>query len=132
MLADTGASFSFSPCRDDFVDYIQCESKVSGLGTMNIVGKGKIHWPIVTDEGNTITLTIHNCYHVPDIPVRLFSPKTFCRQFSASARAHLHVNAQISSLSWLGHSKKIQYDHKNNLPFMFTAPSSKNMKCFLS
>ena len=44
ILVDTGASFSFSLCRDDFVDYYQCESKFSGLGTMNIIGKGKINW----------------------------------------------------------------------------------------
>ena len=69
---------------------------------------------------------------MPALPVRLFSPQTFCRQFSTSPNAHLHVNADFSSFSWLGHSKRIQYDHINNLPFMFTAPSSTNMKCFLS
>ena len=99
---------------------------------MKIIGKGTIHWPIVTDDGKTITLTIHNCYHVPAIPVRLFSPQTFCRQYSTSANAHLYVNADYSSLSWLDHTKRIQYDQLNNLPFMFTAPSSNNMKCFLS
>ena len=99
---------------------------------MKIIGKGTLHWPIVTDDGKIITLTIHNCYHVPAIPVSLFSPQTFFRQFSTSANAHLHVNTDFSSLSWLGHSKLIQYDHVNSLPFMFTAPSSKNMKCFLS
>ena len=52
-----------------------CNSEVSGLGTMKIIGKGTIHWLIVTDDGKTITLTIHNCYHVPAIPVRLFSPQ---------------------------------------------------------
>ena len=108
ILVDTGASFSFSPCRDDFINYTVCNSEVSGLGTMKIIGKGTIHWPIVTDDGKTITHTIHNCYHVPAIPVRLFSPQTFCRQYSTSANAHLYVNADYSSLSWLGHSKRIQ------------------------
>ena len=42
------------------------------------------------------------------------------------------MNAEYSSLSWLGHRKRIQYDQMNNLPFMFTAPSSTNMKYFLS
>ena len=107
ILVDTGASISFSPCRDDFINYTKCESEVSGLGNMKIIGKGTLHWPIVTDDGKVITLTIHNCYHVPELPVRLFSPKTFCRQFSTSANAHLHVTADFSSLSWIGHSKPI-------------------------
>ena len=43
ILVDTGASFSFSPCRDDFINYTVCNSEVSGLGTMKIIGKGTIH-----------------------------------------------------------------------------------------
>ena len=75
ILVDTGASFSLSPCRDDFINYKKCESEVSGLGKVKIIGKGTLHWPIVTDERKTVTLTVHNCYHVPEIPVRLFSPQ---------------------------------------------------------
>ena len=108
ILADTGASFSYTFDKNDFISYKPYNGVVSGLGDAKIIGIGTVQWRIIDDAGDIVPITIYNCYHIPDINIRLLSPQMFFRQFPRKSNAHMHGNQDILCLSWGSRTKTIK------------------------
>jgi len=104
---------------------------VTGLGNAKVIGIGTVQWTIIDDSGDKIPLTIYNCYHIPDIKIRLLSPQMFLRQFPRKSKGHFLGNDEYLCLSWGSRTKTVHYKLRNNLPIMYTAPSCKDLKCYL-
>lgn len=78
ILVNTGTSFCCNFDRKDFLSYTPHETTIDGMGKRKIIGKVTARWPIITDCGKRIYITIYNCYHLPGVPIKLLSPQTFC------------------------------------------------------
>eukprot|EP00957_Ditylum_brightwellii_P147325 11218305-Ditylum_brightwellii.AAC.1 len=62
------------------MSYSPYKGKVQGLGSMQIIGKGTVHYYVNDDNGNKVQILISNVYHIPSLPVRLISPQQLAKQ----------------------------------------------------
>jgi hypothetical protein len=80
LIVDTGASTSLTPSKDDFIPETYEQTPVEHVegisGTLPIIGKGKVRWTILDDDGKPHTL-VAETVHAPKATVRLFSPFPF-------------------------------------------------------
>ena len=80
IILDTGCTFSITPDRRDFVDYIP-SGALGQVQTVNgptqVAGYGQVRWTLIREDGTKIDLLIP-CHHVPSSSVRLLSPQDFC------------------------------------------------------
>eukprot|EP00957_Ditylum_brightwellii_P173445 13205660-Ditylum_brightwellii.AAC.1 len=67
LIADCGASATFTPDRSDFISYKPYHGKVQGLGEKHIKGKGTVRYTIAKDNSKNVQLLVSNAYHIPDI-----------------------------------------------------------------
>ena len=81
IVFDTGASFSLTPFKDDFVGPIESSSDndIHGInGSSKIDGEGWVEWTI-RDLYDNVCLVRTRAYYVPDSHIRLFSPQAYCK-----------------------------------------------------
>jgi hypothetical protein len=86
VCIDTGASCSISNNKSDFLTFAPSTSStvLKGIGSgLSILGTGTIKWKILNDDGDEISLHLHNCLYVPDAPMSLLSPQHMAQQTSS-------------------------------------------------
>jgi hypothetical protein len=119
IIIDTGASAAFTYCLQDFIDFTPMEDCVKGLATLKIRGKGTVHYNVVNDQGDLVSMIIRNCYYVPEMDMRLISPQQLAQQ--SSKRCSHALNDRTFHLRWNGNTKTIPLCKRNNLPILHTA-----------
>ena len=81
IILDTGASYTFTYCIQNFIEFSPLDDKVESLGTLKIKGVGTVKYDILDDDGIRRQLIIRNAYFVPDLSTRLISPQqVVCKQ----------------------------------------------------
>ena len=131
IIFDTGASLSISNDKNDFVELEPYSANVSGLGDMNIKGKGTIKWRILDDHGEEWTIMAKNSYYAPDLRAKLFSPQQFCAQFGPKVDTYFKGDGKHFFMKWKHNSLTLPYCKHTNLPIAYTMPSAKNFLCHL-
>jgi len=123
VCIDTGASCTISNHKEDFISLLPSPSStvIKGISNgLSIQGTGTIRWPIFNDDGNKITLHLHNCFYVPDAPMCLLSPQ----HLAPSNQIHFQWFPSYE-LFWCttfaGFRCTIPYNSTNNLPIFFLA-----------
>jgi hypothetical protein len=83
ICIDTGASCCISNNTEDFVNFLpsQTSSVIHGISSgLTIAGKGTIKWTNLNDDGDEITIHLHNSIYVPEAPMCLLSPQHMAKQ----------------------------------------------------
>jgi Reverse transcriptase (RNA-dependent DNA polymerase)./Integrase core domain. len=95
IVIDTGASRSISPHRSDFMTY---EDYHGSLGTIShqsaIVGKGKIKWDIIDQNGKPCVI-MTEAYHVPSATIWLYSPQFHFNEHCAGRLSMTHCGVDL-------------------------------------
>ena len=117
IIINAGATAAFSPCLQDFTEFMPMESSVHGLGTLKTKGIGTIEYKILKDKNILATVTIHGAYYVPSLGTQLLSPQQLCQQY----RAVYEGGSNYFKLQWNNHCKTIPLTKANNLPLLYTA-----------
>lgn len=120
IIVDTGASAAFTFCKQDFISFTPLADKVKGLATLKIAGVGTVQYRVKNDQGETVNLTIDNCYYVPEMDIRLISPQQLTKQSTTPCMQSF--DDKVFHLRWNGNTKTIPISKANNLPILHTAP----------
>ena len=82
VVLDTGASFSLTPFKSDFVGPLR-RSEISTLkglsSTTTVEGIGTVEWTIRDVFGLVRTIRV-SAYYVPSATIRLFSPQVYFQE----------------------------------------------------
>ena len=106
IMVDSGCSVATSGFLEDF------EGKVvpgnfghiqTANGTAKIRGFGLVNWHTVSEDGDPLTVRVP-CYHVPEIPLRLFSPQDYAR----------YHEQDTSKPSFLGNGAWLYFHHESS------------------
>jgi hypothetical protein len=86
IVIDTGASWSVTPCIQDFVSEITSSfEKLQSLdGSIDVSGSGIIEWQI-QDQDGILKIIRHRALYVPTAGVRLFSPQTYFKEHNGGS-----------------------------------------------
>jgi hypothetical protein len=122
ICIDTGASCCISNCKDDFITFAPSSSTVlKGIGSgLNIIGTGTIKWSIINDNGDEVTLHLHNILYVPEAPMSLLSPQHMAQKTSSNSDGFTSKGS-FGVLTFGGFHRTILYNSTNNLPIIFLA-----------
>jgi hypothetical protein len=123
ICIDTGASCCISNDKKDFVNFTpsSTDSVIHGISSgLKIAGTGTITWTILDDDGDEITIHIHDCLYVPDAPMCLLSPQHMASQTNHPNDGFLS-HKKFSILTFSGFKRTIHYNTMNNLPIIFKA-----------
>ena len=116
---DIGCSRTLTYDRSDFITYRPCTGEVEGLGKHDIIGLGTVQFSVVTDNGNTTPITIHDAIYIPTLDVRLISIQKYCQQ-----------TLELSTEAVL--VKSVPYNVTGNLPILCTAPGAQRPSAYIS
>lgn len=123
IIMDTGASCAMSMDKNDFIELTPHSCTISGLGNLDVQGRGTIKWNIITDDGDSSTLIWRNALYVPDLPIRLASPQQFLKQqYYKDKKSHYYGTKDSFKLSWNGMSLTIPYHPDSLMPIFYTRP----------
>ena len=120
IVLDSGASFSITPFKQDFVTPIQSTSskKMRGIAdSLRIEGVGTVSWPIRDVFGRTRTVSTQ-AFCVPDATIRLFSPQRLFQEAQSGRCVMDHLKTTIELPD--GGKLEFPYCPGSNLPLMFT------------
>ncbi len=77
LIWDMGASFSLTPFRSDFIDYVACTIPVQDVTKVNnAIGIGTTLHKFTGTRGFPVYLPCIS-YHFPQMDIHLFSPQTY-------------------------------------------------------
>jgi len=120
VVLDTGASFSLTSFKDDFVTPIVSTSskEMKGIAeSLRIQGVGTVSWPIRDVFGRTWTITTQ-VFFVPDADIQLFSPQRLFQEKQSSRCVIDHLKTSLGLPD--GGTLEFPYCPSNNLPLMVT------------
>lgn len=120
IVIDTGASFSVSPRREDFITPLEPSDVLSlrGLnGAVKVFGTGLVEWE-VQDARGTVRKLRTKAYYVPSGNVRLFSPQVY---FQANPNSTMTVShGGLTLITADGVDLHFPFQADSNLPLMLT------------
>ncbi len=87
---------------------------------LNIIGTGTLKWMILNNNGDEITIHLHNSLYVPDALMCLLSPQHMAQQ-STSDSDGFNSKGQYGILYFAGFQHTIHYNSSNNLLILFSA-----------
>jgi hypothetical protein len=120
LCIDTGASCSISNNKSDFSKLTTppFPTVLNGISSgQTIHGTGTLSWALLADQGNEITLKLHNFLYVSDAPMCLLSPQHMAQQTS-NAMDGFNSTSHFGMLTFSG-KHTIYYNKNNNLPIIF-------------
>ena len=122
ICIDTGASCCISNVKSDFINYQESKSSVlHGISSgLSIKGTGTLRWTINNNDGDEITIYLHNSLHVPEAPMCLLSPQHMAKSTNHESDG-FHSKEKSSTLTFAGHQRTVHYNSANNLPIIFLA-----------
>ena len=98
VMWDSGASYSITPCKEDFVEFKShgVLKRLSGLAKgLAIKGEGTVEWTFIDTFGNFRTLHIP-AYYVPSAPVRLMGTASVLQAYPGEL---INLSAQSARLT---------------------------------
>jgi hypothetical protein len=135
ICIDTGASCCISNNKEDFVNFTPSPTPavLHGISSgLRIAGKGTIQWTIMNDDGDDVTIHLHDSIYVPEAPMCLLSPQHMAHQTKNSEDGFIGKR-KFGVLTFSGFRQTIYYNTINNLPIIFKTsnlskfPSSPNV-----
>ena len=119
IVIDSGASFSLTPFKSDFIGSLD-ESEVSSMNgiadKVKIEGVGMVEWHVRDVFGQARPIRTM-AYYVPQANIRLFSPQTY---FQENQAGRLVIDHLCTSLVLADDSALVfPFQKCNNLPWMF-------------
>jgi hypothetical protein len=127
VVIDSGASNGLSPFRSDFVQFVECDGSITGIGAQSAIkGFGKVRWKIVDQEGE-VQVIESEAYYVPSSQIRLYSPQ---RDFQREKSGSLTLTWDKCALHLPGAKKAMHfpYHSTSHLPLMISLPHDKDSK----
>jgi len=121
VCIDTGASWTISNNKDDFISLLPSppSTVIKGISNgLSIQGTGTVRWPIINDDGNEITLHLHNFLYMPEAPMCLLSPQHLAQQTKHTSDG-FHATSSSGILTFAGFHRTIPCNSTNNLPIFF-------------
>jgi hypothetical protein len=119
IVFDTGASFSVTPVRSDFVaDLTKSEvDAMKGLtDSVHVEGMGWVEWSI-RDVFGRIHVVRTQAYYVPKASIRLFSPQTYFQQDDSESCTFDKDSLTLTTAD--GVRLQFPYHPSSNLPLMY-------------
>ncbi len=124
IVLDTGASFSLTPVKSDFVTSIRpCDIKsMTGItDSVRVEGIGEVEWPIRDMNGKPGLIRVQ-AYYIPQATIRLFSPQSYFQKHSSGS---CYFDAKVTKLTQNdGSVLTFEYNRESNLPLLWPADTS--------
>jgi Reverse transcriptase (RNA-dependent DNA polymerase) len=125
VIADTGASFNATGYKEDFepgsLKSLAVPIKLDGIaGSLMATHEGNIQSTVLTDCGNSETLSMHGLY-MPGLETRLMSPQLYFQQLKKAGKGEgeYTVRADTSFIRLpSGKTISLGYDPVTNLPML--------------
>jgi hypothetical protein len=117
---DTGASFSLSPFKTDFINEPQpCEVKeLTGIAdAVKVEGIGMVEWPVEDIYGRCKMIRT-NAYYVPKADIRLFSPQSYLQEHPGESGQCVVTACHVALTTPDGIELVFPYNQRSNIPFM--------------
>ena len=114
IIMDTGAFYTMTMNKEDFIDLTPHNSTISGLGDFDVKGRGTVKWTILNDEDEPTSLIWRNVLYVSDLPISLVSPQQFLK--------HTSTELIVFRLHWSEMSLTIPYHPDSLMPIFYTRP----------
>jgi hypothetical protein len=118
IVIDSGATFSLTPNRSDFIGELRAApvSELNGLSSTTAVeGVGTVEWTIRDLFGVTRTIRTQACY-VPKASIRLFSPQAYFQDQNAGQYLMTPKRSVLTLAD--GSELEFPYNPGSNLPLM--------------
>ncbi len=116
LIWDTGASFGLTPFRSDFIDYVKCELPVRDVTKVNTaVGIGTTLHKFTDINGNLVYLPCV-LYHLPELDVCLFYPKTYHQMHGGYSEVHSNCVRMLLKTSTI-EIQIVREDHNLHVVF---------------
>jgi hypothetical protein len=116
LIWDMGASFSLTPFRSDFIDYVACTIPVQDVTKVNnVIGIGTVLRKFTDTRGFPVYLPCVS-YHLPQMDIHLFSPQTYHQMHGG------YFGVYSDCIKMLLKASEIQIQivrEKHNLPIVF-------------
>ena len=123
VVIDTGASYSLTPFKEDFVGPLNTTTEFYSLQGLSskaaVCGEGTVEWSIQDIYGITRTVRT-KAYFVPSATIRLFSPQTFFQEHNGGELT-LKKNKAVLKLPDQT-ELEFPFNPGSNLPLMLLAP----------
>lgn len=119
IVFDTGASFSVTPVRTDFVSELtqaEVESMTGLADSVMIEGVGQIEWPL-RDVFGRIHMIRTQAFYVPQATIRLFSPQVYFQEHNKGRGTFDGDSLTFTTAE--GVDLQFPYHPCNNLPMMY-------------
>ena len=117
ILIDSGASYCMTNDRRDFIDDpIPITTNIQGLGDSQATMRGTIRYSLSDDSGCVTSFIIKDCYLVPTLPIRIFSPQHWFDTHSDRGVRHYlkRVNGRTHAvLEWDGTVRHVSKNAAN-------------------
>ena len=125
IVIDTGASTSVSPHKEDFIDFKESHSTVTGIGSKGVVkGHGTVRWSIFDSEDKETVVETEAIY-MPAATVRLYSPQA---HFRKCQKGSMFVDCRGIKILF-PHSRSsfvFPFHEPSSLPLMLHSESRRN------
>ena len=121
VIWDTGASYTVSPCSDDFIGGVQPLASpivLDGLATgLAVQGHGTVRWVVRAVDGTFKTVEM-GAFYTPRGRSRLLSPQSYCQQLKAAGLEEPNGAWHPKfTVTWQdGRQIAVAYAKANNLP----------------
>jgi hypothetical protein len=118
IVINSGATFSLSPNRNDFIGPLQPSpvNVLNGLsGTATVQGVGMVEWTIRDLFGITRKIRAQ-AFYVPIATIRLFSPQAYFQEHEAGQYVMTAKHCVLTLAD--GSLLEFPYNHESNLPLM--------------
>ena len=128
VVLDTGASFSLTPFKSDFVGTLR-RSEISTLkglsSTTTVEGIGTVEWTIRDVFGLVRTIRV-SAYYVPSATVRLFSPQVYFQENNNRGVCRILARKVLMNIPDCPDGTLLEFpiNAYNNLPLMLTQPTN--------
>jgi hypothetical protein len=122
ICIDTSPSCCISNNRSVFTTFKESTSAViHGISSgLSIKGIATIQWSVINDDGDEVTIHLHNSLYVRDTPMCLLSPQHMAQNTNNVSDGFLS-QGKFAVLTFSGHQRTIHYNSSNNLPIIFLA-----------
>ena len=77
IVIDSATTRTLTPHLEDLHEVEEFNSSVEGIGSGAITHKGRIKWPVESDNGKTVFIEDDDAYYCPDAPYRLLCPHSW-------------------------------------------------------
>ena len=116
VLADNCANRTITPHKEDFIEFRELSSSVSGIGNARILGIGTVRWVAKADDGSELEIIDRRAMYVPDVEYRILSVAEWGKQREDKTQIITSADEEMSVIISDFGKKKVTIPHTNGLP----------------